>query len=303
MNPERKQRLKNFLEERRLWIEDALSSQCEVPWEEVPPRLQEAMVYSLRAGGKRIRPVLCLAAAERCGLAPRRAMPLALAHEWIHTASLIHDDLPCMDDDDLRRGKPTNHRVFGEALALLAGDALLAWAFEFALAGLVRAELPSDRILEALRVFAEAVGPRGICGGQVRDTDVRSQSEDPEDVWLIARTKTAVLLRSALTGGAILAGAEPQAVQAYRDYGTHLGTAFQIVDDILDVSGDSATLGKTAGKDAAQGKRTFVSVYGLSRARELAEQESCLARTALVPVCGEDHPLLDLVTSLVERTR
>ena len=303
MNPERQQRLKNFLEERRLWIEDALSSQCEVPWEEVPPRLQEAMVYSLRAGGKRIRPVLCLAAAERCGLAPRRAMPLALAHEWIHTASLIHDDLPCMDDDDLRRGKPTNHRVFGEALALLAGDALLAWAFEFALEGLCREELPAPQILGALQTFARAVGPRGICGGQVRDTDPQSRSEDPEDVWLIARTKTSVLLESALVGGALLAGAGPSVVSAYRHYGTHLGTAFQIVDDVLDVLGDSATLGKTAGKDALQGKRTFVSVYGLERAKELAEQESRLAVASLEGICPEDDPLVDLVESLVERTR
>jgi len=271
--------------------------------EEIPPRLRESMLYSLRAGGKRLRPILCLAAGRRCGGDPERILPMAIAHEMFHTASLIHDDLPCMDDDSLRRGKPTNHVAYGEALALLAGDALLIWAFEHAARGSLDVGADPARALRALALFGEATGPAGVCGGQVLDTDPESASEERDFVAEIARTKTALLIRSALGTGALLAGAEESVAQRYMDYGTHLGLAFQIVDDVLDVVGDAKELGKTVGKDAAQGKRTFVSVYGLPEARRRAEEESRLAREILSPLLEEGDFLLDLPEYLVHRTR
>jgi geranylgeranyl diphosphate synthase type II len=208
-----------------------------------------------------------------------------------------------MDDDSLRRGKPTNHRVYGEALALLAGDTLLAWAFEHAAKGCSAAGVLPGRLVRALGVFAEAIGPSGICGGQVLDTDPESREEDPDFVRRIAGTKTAVLIRSSLLTGAVLGGADGETEQRYSDYGTHLGMAFQIVDDILDVIGTSADLGKTAGKDAEQGKRTFVSVYGLDRARAMAEEESLRATDALRSRLPEGDLLLLLPEYLVHRTR
>ena len=174
----------------------------------IPTRLRESMNYSLLAGGKRLRPVLCMAGAELFGAPPESVLPMALAFEMVHTASLIHDDLPCMDNDTLRRGKPTNHVVYGETLALLAGDSLFLYAFETALSGLLKNGADPQRALHAVKLFAEALGPSGICGGQVLDTDRASQEERQSFVSDIAAMKTMVLIRAALCTGAILAGAE-----------------------------------------------------------------------------------------------
>ncbi|MDR3254111.1 MAG: polyprenyl synthetase family protein [Synergistaceae bacterium] len=268
----------------------------------IPVRLAESMDYSLLAGGKRLRPALCLAAAERCGVAPEKALPMAVAIEFIHTASLIHDDLPCMDNDDLRRGMPTNHKVFGESLALIAGDALLIWAFGHALSHLPDMGIPYDRVARASALLAEASGPMGMCGGQTLDTDTASRRLEEGFVYSIAAAKTAALIRVSVVSGAILGDISDTDLRCYYDYGTHLGLAFQIVDDILDVTASRDELGKTPHKDEAQDKLTFVSAYGLERAKSLAIEESEEAMRALEELFPEGDLLMDLASFLAERT-
>ncbi|MDR3279037.1 MAG: polyprenyl synthetase family protein [Synergistaceae bacterium] len=284
-------------------FEKYLSALFSFPGEGMPLRLADAMSYSLMAGGKRLRPALCLASAERCGLAPEMAMPMACAIEFIHTASLIHDDLPCMDDDDLRRGRPTSHKVFGECLAVLAGDSLMIWAFGFALSGLNSNGVPAELASRAVACLSEASGPAGMCGGQVLDTDAQSRMASDDFVYRIAEAKTAALIRSSVVSGAILGGADERTLRHYGDYGTHLGLAFQIVDDILDVTGLAEELGKTPNKDASQDKMTFVSSYGLEGARRLAMEESSRAMDSLSPLFPDGDPLIDLAESLSERSR
>lgn len=283
-------------------FEKKLAEICEDPGEGVPPRLREAMAYSLLAGGKRLRPILCLATAERSGVSPDKALPMAIAMEFIHTASLIHDDLPCMDDDELRRGSPTNHKVFGEGLALLAGDALLIWAFGYALSHLQENGVPPERVLRAVNILAEASGPAGICGGQVLDTDCESQLDERDFVYQISYYKTAVLIRAAVVSGAMLGDIPDSMLRCYYDYGTHLGIAFQIVDDVLDVTATREELGKTPNKDEAQNKRTFVSAYGLEEAKRLALEESEKAARALEALFPEGDLLVDLAKSLAIRS-
>jgi len=212
-----------------------------------PATIHKAMRYSLFAGGKRIRPVLTLAACEAVGGEPAAAMPLACAVECIHTYSLIHDDLPCMDDDDLRRGKPTNHKVYGEDVAVLAGDGLLSYAFEY-IARYTK-DVPAERILDVIARCGKCVGALGLVGGQIVDV----QSEGKKDVTLetlnwIHEHKTAALLEFAVVGGGILGGATDDEVKRLSKFAMNIGLAFQIIDDILDCTQDSATLGKTAGK-------------------------------------------------------
>jgi len=257
----------------------------------VPPGLNDAMRYSLLAGGKRLRPMLVLAAAEACGtrvgLSPedsgRLAMPAACAIELIHTYSLIHDDLPSMDNDTMRRGRPTSHVVHGEAMAILAGDGLLTEAFAL----LARdpeahttnpAEL-GRRTLQVVRIVAEAAGSAGMVGGQVLDLEAASNQGTPfdrESLRAMHARKTGALIRGSAIAGAVMAGADEAMTSAVDAYGESIGLAFQIVDDILDVEGESTALGKTAGKDAAAGKPTYPSIYGLAESRRLAA--SCIER-------------------------
>jgi geranylgeranyl diphosphate synthase type II len=258
-----------------------------------PHIICEAMRYSVLAGGKRLRPLLVLAAAEavgeRAGVSERvvqaLALPAACAVEMIHTYSLVHDDLPSMDNDTLRRGRPTAHVVFGEGMAILSGDGLLTEAFALmarepdlpAGAG-SRAELAARR-LEALRVIADAAGAEGMVGGQAIDLHAARPGAAPLDAASLRgmhARKTGALIRGSAMAGAILAGAESSALEAVRAYASQLGLAFQIVDDILDVEGASAELGKTAGKDAAAGKVTYPSMFGLDESRRLAAE--CAAR-------------------------
>ena len=228
-------------------------------------RLGEAARYSLEAGGKRVRPVLCMLACEAVGGAAEGALPGALALEFVHTYSLIHDDLPAMDDDDLRRGRPTNHKVFGEGHAILAGDALLTEAFGV----LAAADLEPVRRGEALVLLAEAAGWRGMAGGQALDLEgERLQTYDLDHLRLIHRLKTGALLRASLEIGAVLGGANPTEQAALRAYGEAIGLAFQIQDDILDATASDADLGKRAGKDAGKGKITYPSLLGLEGARK-----------------------------------
>lgn len=251
-----------------------------VPEESVQPAsIHRSMRYSLFAGGKRVRPVLAIAAAHAVTNHCAGVENAAATLELIHTYSLIHDDLPALDNDDLRRGRPTNHRVFGEALAILTGDALLTLAFEV----LSRLEhVSAERkiaLVEELSTAAGTVG--GMIGGQVNDIEGERQTPTAPLLESIHRAKTGALLRASVRMGAIYAGATIAQLAALSQYGEHIGLAFQIIDDVLDVEQSSDKLGKTAGKDQAQQKITFPAVYGLTRSREMAEAERLLAHQAL----------------------
>lgn len=245
-------------------------------------RLAQAARYSLEAGGKRVRPVLCMLACEAVGGRAEVALPGAVALEFVHTYSLIHDDLPAMDDDDLRRGRPTNHKVFGEGHAILAGDALLTEAFSV----LAAADLEPARRAEALRLLAEGAGWRGMAGGQALDLEGEQlEAYDLEHLRLIHRLKTGALLRASLEIGAVLGGASPAERAALRSYGEAIGLAFQIQDDILDATATDTELGKRAGKDAGRGKITYPSLLGLEGARRALQEatETALCHLASLP--------------------
>ena len=245
-------------------------------------RLGEAVRYSLEAGGKRVRPVLCLLACEAVGGSAAQALAGALALEYVHTYSLIHDDLPAMDDDDLRRGRPTNHKVFGEGHAILAGDALLTEAFGV----LATADLDPVKRAEALVLLAESAGWRGMAGGQALDLEGETLTTyDLDHLRLIHRLKTGALLRASVEIGAVLGGATPGERSALRAYGEAIGLAFQIQDDILDATATDADLGKRAGKDAGRGKITYPSLLGLDGARQALEEatETALCHLASLP--------------------
>ena len=263
-----------------------------------PSRLQEAMAYSLLAGGKRLRPVLVLLACEACGGDPVTALPAACALEMVHTYSLIHDDLPAMDDDDLRRGRPTNHVVFGEALAILAGDALLTLAFEV----VARDVRPPAAAAACCADLAVAAGRAGMVGGQVVDMEAEhTPCGTLEELEAIHRRKTGALLASALTMGARIAGADAATVELLARYGRCLGLAFQITDDLLDVRGDSQSLGKAVRKDAAHGKLTYPSLLGESASEERARlliQEAC---HCLAPFGSRGRRLEALAQFVLER--
>lgn len=236
-----------------------------------PVKVHESMRYSLLAGGKRVRPVLCIAACEMVGGDEATAMPAACAVEMIHTMSLMHDDLPCMDNDDLRRGKPTNHKVFGENVAILAGDALLAFAFEHMATATVG--VPPGRIVRAVGELAKSIGSEGLVAGQIVDMS----SEGLQDVGLehlefIHVHKTAALLEAAVVLGAIIGGGSNDEIENLRKFARCIGLLFQVVDDILDVTKSSQELGKTAGKDLVADKLTYPKLLGIDKSRELAEQ-------------------------------
>ncbi len=273
----------------------------------VPPRLAEAMRYSLLAGGKRLRPSLCLAFASAC--APeagresltRAALPFAAALELIHTYSLIHDDLPAMDDDDFRRGRPSCHKAFDEATAILAGDALLTDAFGL-MAG---APLPPERLTEAVALAARAAGAYGMAGGQALDLAAEGGSLSLDELAVLNAKKTGALLRASCECGAALAGADAPRRAAARCYGQELGIAFQITDDILDVTGDPALLGKPVGHDAARAKPTWPALLGLDAARDRALAHARAAAAALRPdiFWGPDADFLrDVALTLTART-
>jgi geranylgeranyl diphosphate synthase type II len=293
-------RVKTELQRYRDLFEEYLDSSSELRNKGVPEKLRQAMDYSLFAGGKRLRPVLCLAAAERCGCDVRDALPLALGFEMLHTATLIHDDLPCMDDDSMRRGKPSNHAVFGETVAVLAGDALLALSLEFPLCNSVNIE--HHKLLRAMQIFSSAIGPAGVCGGQILDMGPAPTATDPDYVRKIASLKTGTLIRAAVTAGAALGTDDEFILSCCYDYGTHIGSAFQIIDDILDVSSTAKELGKTPGKDAEQEKITHVSVYGIEKALIMAKEETSLAKRSILKILPEDDFLSEITEYLLRRT-
>ena len=279
--------MKALLKERGKLVESYLAT-C-LDGQEMPPRLRESMLYSLQAGGKRLRPVLCLSCAALCGLQPAAVLPFASAIEMVHTYSLIHDDLPAMDDDDLRRGKPSNHKAFDEATAILAGDALLTDAF----AHMCRVELPAGQVLRAVAEFARAAGSSGMVGGQ--EWDMLYPGLPPVGMAELRRMhamKTGALLRASCVCGALLAGAADDVCERIGRYGAALGVAFQIADDILDVVSDTATLGKPAGSDAAQGKNTYPALVGLDESRRLAREQADAACAALTGFSGPEAEFL-----------
>jgi geranylgeranyl diphosphate synthase type II len=264
-----------------------------------PPTIHRAMRYSLLAGGKRIRPILCMEAARAVKDDVSGIEPVACALEMVHTYSLIHDDLPALDNDDYRRGKLTNHKVFGEAMAILAGDALLTLAFH-TLSHLENVEAETAvRLAAELSSASGTVG--GMIGGQVADLEGEHQPPTAELLDYIHRAKTGALLRASLRMGAIFAGASPAQLAALTCYGEHAGLAFQIVDDILDVEESSGSLGKTAGKDASQGKITFPAVYGLERSHRMASEECAAAHAALAPFGGRAQRLREIADMIVSR--
>jgi geranylgeranyl pyrophosphate synthase len=264
-----------------------------------PARLHAAMRYSLEAGGKRVRPVLVLAAAELFGRMDDSAVPAAVALECVHTYSLIHDDLPCMDNDDLRRGRPTVHRAYDEATALLAGDALLTHAFAL----LATAYAPAPALAHALvRELADAAGSRRLIGGQMEDLLAEKKANaTATELDFIHLNKTAAMIEAALVMGALAGAAPAAAVPTIRRAGRHLGLAFQIIDDVLDATADSATLGKTAGKDARADKTTYVKLYGIEASRQIASDHTREALAALAELPGDKAFLAAMIDTLVRR--
>lgn len=232
--------------------------------------IYKACAHSLFAGGKRLRPVFCLEFCKICGGEEEDAMPLACAIEMTHTASLIHDDLPCMDDDDFRRGKPTNHKVFGEAMAVLAGDTLFVQPYETVLTDPVAKKHPK-RTIQALALLAKSTGTEGMMGGQVIDIESEDKKIPKEKLLTLQKLKTGALFECACVMGCIMAGASETEIAAARLYAQKLGLAFQIKDDILDVEGDQAVLGKPIGSDSQNNKSTFVSAFGIEKAKEMVK--------------------------------
>lgn len=258
----------DFVEHYAKITEDALRSY--LPKGDLPQKaLYDAMNYSIFAGGKRLRPMIMMMTAKMLGKAVETVLPFACAMEMIHTYSLIHDDLPAMDNDDLRRGKPTNHKVFGEATAILAGDALLTKAFEIA-AKYGTECAPCDKVLEAISVLAEAAGSEGMVGGQV--IDISAEAETLDDLKNMHSLKTGAIIRASGVIGAILSGADEAQIKAIDSYCYNLGIAFQIKDDILDVLGNEESLGKPIGSDAENNKSTYVTFCGIEKAEELQEE-------------------------------
>lgn len=289
--------VKERLKKEATLVESFLADALRV--EGVPPGLAQAMEYSLTGGGKRIRPVLCLLSARLFGMESERILPFAAALECIHTYSLIHDDLPAMDDDDLRRGRPSNHKQFDEATAILAGDGLLTDAFAL-MCSVSERGIPPERILRAIALLAAAAGSPGMVGGQFLDMQYTArQGVSLDELAGMHAMKTGALLTAACLTGAVLAGADEKDCTAMRVYGTALGAAFQIADDILDETGSEEEMGKPVGSDAALNKTTYPSLLGIAKSRELAETYARQATEALAPYGGEAAPLLQGLAAYV----
>ncbi len=289
--------LKAYLAARRKEVDRALDRY--LPRESArPTTIHKAMRYSLFAGGKRLRPILCLAAAEACGGKTAAALPLACALECIHTYSLIHDDLPSMDNDDFRRGRPTCHKAFSEGIAILAGDALLTIAFE-----IVAKANPGARyrLRDVLQEIAIGAGSRKLIAGQVADLEAEGKNIPRAELHYIHKNKTAALLATSVRLGAMSANASAQELAALTNFGRALGLAFQVIDDILDVTQTSEKLGKSAGKDVAAQKATYPAVIGLEKSRAEAKRLTSRAHAALAPFGARAHMLRALASYLLER--
>ena len=291
-------KLDTYLAERKVLIEQALDSFLPKAGEK-PQRLHESVRYSVLAPGKRLRPILVLASAEAVGGNPQDVMPTACAMECIHVFSLIHDDLPCMDDDDFRRGRLTNHKVYGDAMALLAGDALLTVAFE--LIARNGSTLSSPRIVDAILMISQATGMHGMVGGQVVDMESENQAIELETLQYIHAHKTGALLTASSVVGALLCGADTNQIDGLTQYGKSIGLAFQIADDILDIVGDEEKIGKPVGSDEGNNKATYPKLFGLDASRKMAHEEVGVAIDSLVNFGPAAEPLRSIARYIVER--
>lgn len=289
--------MKAYWDSRKTLIEQALQAELDKTGI-LDEKLRESMAYSLMAGGKRMRPILLMAAADAVGADGKRFLSVACALEMIHTYSLIHDDLPAMDNDDYRRGRLTNHKVYGDGIAILAGDALLTLAFSVILR---QKDVPSERLLRVVDEISRAAGAEGMVGGQVLDLRAENQNISIQDLRRIHMGKTGALFRAALRSGAILGGASAQQLDALTLYAEHFGLTFQITDDILDVVGNAAMIGKPVGSDEKNHKSTYVTLTSLDQARELAQSAAAEAVGALCVFGDEASFLRQLVVHLVAR--
>jgi geranylgeranyl diphosphate synthase, type II len=289
--------LKGYLNQRREQVESALDASIEVIY---PEKIYEAMRYSLMAGGKRLRPILCLATCELTGGTLDMAMPTACALEMIHTMSLIHDDLPAMDNDDYRRGKLTNHKVYGEDIAILAGDGLLAYAFEY-LAVHTKGVAP-ERLLKVVARLGNAVAATGLVGGQVVDLESEGVTDiNIKTLNFIHSHKTGALLEAAVVSGAELSSADDESLERLTQYARNIGLAFQIIDDVLDITATYEELGKTAGKDLTAQKATYPSLWGIDESRRQAQLLIQEAKTAIASFGQKAIPLSAIADYITER--
>ncbi|NSL50392.1 polyprenyl synthetase family protein [Calidifontibacillus erzurumensis] len=288
--------LKNYLFEKKQWIDQNLPLYIEKI--EAPDILKESMIYSLEAGGKRIRPILLFATINALGMDEKKGLDVACALEMIHTYSLIHDDLPSMDDDDLRRGKPTNHKVYGEAIAILAGDGLLTHSFEVIAES---QELADEMKVKIISQLAKAAGPAGMVGGQVADLLGENKTLTVEELEYIHEHKTGKLLRFAVVAGAIIAGASPEQLRCLDLFAKHLGLAFQIKDDILDVEGNVEQIGKPVGSDEGKAKSTYPKLLSLEGAKKMCNEQLELAKYWLDQANVEKELLLEIADFIVKR--
>jgi geranylgeranyl diphosphate synthase, type II len=289
--------LRQYLNQRREKVESALNASITVIY---PEKIYEAMRYSLMAGGKRLRPILCLATCELTGGTLEMAMPTACALEMIHTMSLIHDDLPAMDNDDYRRGKLTNHKVFGDDIAILAGDGLLAYAFEYV--AVHTQGVPAERLLKVVARLGHAVAATGLVGGQVVDLDSEGESDITlEKLNFIHTHKTGALLEASVVSGAELASADSTTLQQLTRYANNIGLAFQIIDDVLDITATYEELGKTAGKDLQAQKATYPSLWGIDESRRQAQRLVQEAQAILADFGGKALPLMAIADYITER--
>ncbi|WRH65740.1 MAG: polyprenyl synthetase family protein [Planktothrix sp. GU0601_MAG3] len=290
--------LSAYLTQRQTLVEQALDESLPLIY---PEKIYESMRYSLLAGGKRLRPILCLATCELVGGTVEMAMPTACALEMIHTMSLIHDDLPAMDNDDYRRGKLTNHKVYGEDIAILAGDGLLSYAFEFV--ATKTPNVPANQVLQVIARLGRAVGAAGLVGGQVVDLDSEGLTDVSEETLTFIHThKTGALLEACVVCGAILAGAKETEIEGLSRYARNIGLAFQIVDDILDITATQEELGKTAGKDLTAKKVTYPSLWGIDESRRQAQQLIEVAKAELSDYGDRAIPLLAIADFITNRT-
>ncbi len=290
--------LSTYLGERQALVEAALDQSLPV---KAPETIYEAMRYSLLAGGKRLRPILCLASCELVGGTVEMAMPTACALEMVHTMSLIHDDLPAMDNDDYRRGKLTNHKVYGEDIAILAGDGLLVYAFE--VVATQTQNVPATRVLQAIAQLAHAFGADGVVGGQVVDLQCEGKTDTSvETLHFIHTHKTGALLEACVVCGAILGGASEEDLQRLSRYAQNIGLAFQIIDDILDITKTQEELGKTAGKDLQAQKATYPSIWGLEESQRQAQGLIEQAKAELASFGDKALPLVTLADFITNRS-
>ncbi len=291
--------LKLYLKEKKATVDDFLGRyiSSKKSMKNCPEDLCDAMGYALMAGGKRIRPILSIAAYEAVGGASGNILPVASSLELIHTYSLIHDDLPAMDNDDFRRSQPTTHRVFGEAAAILAGDALLTDAFNI----ISQTDAPPGILINVIKELSYACGPEGLVGGQSLDLVLEGRKADKRDIHYIHTRKTGALIRTSVRIGALMAGSSPEKVGYLTEYGEKVGLAFQITDDILDVTGTREELGKATGADDARGKNTYPSAFGLKESREIAERLVNDAVKALENLNKKAKPLSEIARYILSR--